>query len=49
MLDPEKFKAFQKRIKELEKMGEGEEGDVEYDEITTLEIKEDGYFNSKHR
>ena len=30
-------------------MDEGEEGDVEYDEITSLEIKEDAYFNKKHR
>ena len=39
MLDHEKFKAFQKRIKELENMKEDEkEGDYEYDELITLDI-----------
>ena len=45
MLDTEKFKAFQKRIKDIE--NEKEVEDVEYDEIINIEIKENGYFMTK--
>lgn len=46
MLDNENFKDFQQRIKEFENRDENDQNQ-EWDERTTIDIKEDGYYQKK--